>query len=371
VRGPDNLFHWWFKLMKKPPKKPSTKAPEKARLKLAVMGAGQIGRRHIAHLSSLLEAECAAVIDPSPSGADWAAQHQWRWFPTLKAMCAELTVDGVIIATPNQLHVENGLEVVRAGLPALVEKPIADDVTSAITLVEAAEAAGVPLLVGHHRRHNPMIQAAKAVVESGRLGKIASVHGFFWLMKPDSYFDIAWRREAGAGPVLTNLIHDIDLLRYLCGEVEMVQALTSNAMRGHAIEETAVVLLRFANGALGTINVSDSIVAPWSWEHTTGENIAYPRTDQSCYMIGGTLGSLTVPKLEVWHDNGRRDWWQPLESSRVFAPDQDPLPLQIQQFCRVIRGEEAPLVSGREGLQTLKVIAAIQMAAKTGRQVTI
>jgi predicted dehydrogenase len=335
------------------------------------MGAGLIGRRHIEHILAVPEAECAAVIDPSAAAAEWAAQKQLPWFPTFKAMQAALEVDGVIIATPNQMHVENGLEVIRAGIPALVEKPIADNVASATKLVEAAETAGVALLVGHHRRHNPMIQAAKARVVSGRLGKLVSVHGFFWLMKPDDYFDVAWRREVGAGPILTNLIHDIDLLRYLCGEVEAVQALTSNAVRGHAIEETAVVLLRFANGALGTVNVSDSIVAPWSWEHTTGENPAYPRTDQSCYTIGGTLGSLTIPKLEVWHDHQKRDWWQPLEASRVFAPDKDPLPLQIQQFCRVICGEEAPLVSGREGLQSLKVIEAVKAAAMTGKQVKI
>jgi predicted dehydrogenase len=346
-------------------KTPAKKAAGKAPVRLAVMGAGLIGRRHVEHILAVPEAECAAVVDPTSAAAEWAAEKQLPWFPTFKAMQAELVVDGVIIATPNQLHVANGLEVIRAGIPVLVEKPIADDVKSATRLVAAAEAAGVPLLVGHHRRHNPMIQAAKAAVDSGRLGKLVSVHGFFWLMKRDSYFDVAWRREAGAGPILTNLIHDVDLLRYLCGEIEAVQALTSNAVRGHAIEETAVVLLRFANGALGTINVSDSIVAPWSWEHTTGENPVYPRTDQSCYTLGGTLGSLTIPKLEVWHDNGRRDWWQPLEASRVYAPDNDPLPLQIQQFCRVIRGEEAPLVTGREGLQSLKVIAAITTAAKT------
>jgi predicted dehydrogenase len=353
--------------MKKAAKKLSGKGP----VKLAVMGAGLIGRRHVEHILAVPEAELVAVVDPSPAGAEWAAGKQLPYFPSFKAMMATVSVEGVIIATPNQLHVENGLEVIRAGLPALVEKPIADDVKSATKLVEAAEAAGVPLLVGHHRRHNPMIQAAKATVASGRLGQLVSVHGFFWLMKPDSYFDIVWRREAGAGPILTNLIHDIDLLRYLCGEVEMVQALTSNAVRGHVIEETAVVLLRFANGALGTINVSDSIVAPWSWELTTGENPVYPRTDQSCYTIGGTLGSLTIPKLEVWHDNQKRDWWQPLEASRVFAPDKDPLPLQIQQFCRVIRDGEAPLVSGREGLQTLKVIEAVKTAARTGRQVKV
>ena len=284
-------------------KKPSRKAALKGPVRLAVMGAGLIGRRHVAHILAVPQAALAAIIDPSPAAVAWAAQHRLPCYPSFKAMQAAVTVEGVIVATPTRLHVDNGLEVIAAGIPVLVEKPIADNVGAATRLVEAAEAAGVPLLVGHHRRHNPMIQAAKATVASGKLGQLVSVHGFFWLMKPDAYFDVAWRREAGAGPILTNLIHDIDLLRYLCGEVEAVQALTSNAVRGHAIEETAVVLLRFKSGALGTINVSDSIVAPWSWEHTTGENPVYPRTDQSCYTLGGTLGSLNIPTLEFWHDN--------------------------------------------------------------------
>jgi predicted dehydrogenase len=352
-------------------KTPVNTAPAAAPVKLAVIGAGLIGRRHIEHILAVAEADLVGVVDPSPAAADWAAAKRLPYFPSFKAMQAATPADGVIIATPNQMHVENGLDVIRAGIPALVEKPIADTVTSATRLVEAAEAAGVALLVGHHRRHNPMIQAAKAVVASGRLGQLVSVHGFFWLMKPDSYFDVAWRREAGAGPILTNLIHDIDLLRYLCGEVATVQALVANAVRGHGVEETAVVLLRFANGALGTVNVSDAIVAPWSWEHTTGENPVYPRTDQACYTLGGTLGSLTIPRLEVWHDQSKRDWWQPLHADRVYAPDQDPLPLQIKQFCRVIRGVEQPLVSGREGLKTLKVIEAVKAAARSGKLVKL
>ncbi len=172
--------------------------------------------------------------------------------------------DGIIIATPNQLHVQNGLEVVAAGVPVIVEKPIADDVAGATALVEAAEKAGVPLLVGHHRRYNPLIRKAKEIVDSGRLGTILALAGQFWLMKPDDYFDIGWRREAGAGPVFLNLIHDIDLFRYLCGEIVSVQAHESNAVRGNAVEETAVILLRFASGALGTVNVLYSVVAPWS-----------------------------------------------------------------------------------------------------------
>lgn len=238
-------------------------------------------------------------------------------------------------------------------------------------LVAAAEAAGVPLLVGHHRRHNPMIQKAKEIVTSGRLGKLVSVHGFFWLMKPDDYFEVAWRRAAGAGPVLTNLIHDIDLLRYLVGEIASVQALASNAVRGFEIEETAAVLLEFTNGVVGTVNVSDTIVAPWSWEQTTGENPVYPQTDQSCYTIGGTHGALTVPKLEVWSNSGTRSWWEPIEAQRIYAALHDPLRLQIQHLCAVVRGESKPLVSGQDGLQTLRVIQAIKAAAVSGTRIAI
>ena len=277
--------------------------------------------------------------------------------------------DGLIVATPNGLHVENGLAAVAAGIPVLVEKPLADDVASGLSLVEAAERAGVALLVGHHRRHNPMIQTAKTMVDSGRLGEIVAVHGSFWLSKPDGYYDVAWRREAGAGPVLINLIHDVDLLRYLCGEVVAVQSMSSNKQRGFAVEDTATVLLRFANGALGTVTVSDTIPAPWSWEMTTGENPAYPQSDQSCYVIGGSLGSLSIPRLEFWSHQGGRNWWKPLHSERTTLIAQDPLQLQISHFAQVIRGEVSALVSGREGLKTLQVIEAIKQASVSGKTV--
>ena len=339
--------------------------------RIAVAGAGLIGRRHIEHIVADPGATLAAVVDPAPAASDIAQRHGVAWFPDLQALLTHRKPDGIVFATPNQLHVANGLEAVAAGVPALIEKPIADDLAAAAELVAAAEAADVPLLVGHHRRHNPMIQRAKAIIADGRLGRIVSAHGSFWLMKPDDYFDVSWRRQPGAGPILTNLIHDIDLLRYLVGEVAAVQAVTSNAIRGFAIEETAAVVLTFANGALGTINVSDTIVAPWSWEQTTGENPVYPQTDQVCYTIGGTHGSLTIPKLEVWSNAGKRSWWEPFTVDRTYAALQDPLRLQIQHFCRVIQRTEAPLVSGREGLQTLRVVDAIKRAASEGASVRV
>jgi predicted dehydrogenase len=340
-------------------------------VKLAVMGAGLIGKRHAEHIAATPKAALAAIVDPSPSGGELAERLGAQWFMSFADLVTGPRPDGVIIATPNQLHVENGLEAVAAGVPAIVEKPIADDVASATRLVEAAERTKVPLLVGHHRRYNPMIQKAKEIITTGRLGRVLTLQGSFWLMKPDDYFDIPWRRQRGAGPVLVNLIHDVDLFRYLCGEVVSVQAQTSSMVRGNEVEETAVILLEFASGVLGTVNVSDAVVAPWSWELTAGENPAYPRQDQSCYQIGGTHGSLTIPHLELWSNPGKRGWWEPLVRERVPFVPEDPLAAQIRHFCDVIRGEAAPIVTGREGLDTLKVIEAVKQSAQTGAKIRI
>lgn len=340
-------------------------------VRIAVIGAGLIGRRHIEHVAACSEAVLAGIADPSPAARELAARHHVPCFVDIHALIDGTKPDGIIVATPNALHVEHALAAIEARIPVLVEKPLADTLEGAEKLVAAAETASVPLAVGHHRRHNPMIQHARQIIGEGRLGRLVSVHSFFWLMKPDDYFDVAWRREGGAGPVLINLSHDIDLMRYLCGEVIAVQAMDSHAVRGNAAEESCVVTLRFDNGALGTITLSDTAVAPWSWEHTTGENPVYPQTDQTCYFLAGTEGSLTVPKLEVWRNPARKSWWEPFEVTRHVAPKADPLPLQIMQFVRVIRGEEAPLVPGREGLAAMRVIDAVKRAARTGETVRL
>jgi predicted dehydrogenase len=340
-------------------------------VKLVVMGAGLIGRRHIEHVLAEPAAALTAVVDPSPAARALAEENGVAWYADFAAMICDHTPEAAIVATPNQLHVQNGLECIAAGVPALVEKPIADDVVAATTLVEAAERAGVALLTGHHRRHNPLIQRAKKAIEEGLLGDIISVHGTCWFFKPDDYFDVPWRREKGAGPVFLNLIHDVDLLRYLCGDIVSVQAIESGARRGYAVEETAVILLKFASGALGTVNVSDTIVAPWSWELTSGENPAYSHTRETCYWIGGTRGALSVPHLDLWYNPTKPSWWEPIECKSLPVQAADPLSLQVRNLCEVVRGTAKPIVSGREGLNTLKVIAAVKAAAASGHTVAI
>ncbi|MEM9602261.1 MAG: Gfo/Idh/MocA family oxidoreductase [Pseudomonadota bacterium] len=337
------------------------------RPRIAVLGAGLVGRRHAALLHA--SGQLHAIIDPDPLSQPLAADCGVPHFTRLDACLRADRPDGLINATPNQLHRETTECALRAGVPTLVEKPIASTTEDAAAMVAASDATGVPLLVGHHRRHNPLIEQAKALIDAGSLGEIQVVHAQCWLYKPDDYFDAAWRRDSGAGPVFINLIHDVDLLRHLCGEVVDVHALHSRHGRGFDVEETAGALLRFANGALATLSVTDTVPAPWSWELSARENPAYPATDGFCYLIGGKSGSLSLPDLNHWHYGEQPpSWWAPIQRTRYPIAFDEPLQRQIAHFSRVIRGDEAPLVSGREGLETLRVIERIKAAAAANEQ---
>lgn len=339
--------------------------------RIAVMGAGLIGRRHAMHVAACPDADLACVIDPSPVGQAVAQEFGAPWAASLDQALANAHPDGVIVATPNQMHFQNGLDCIAAGLPALIEKPLCDSVADAQRLVAAAEAGGVTLLTGHHRRHNPLMQRARQIIDDGGIGTPVVANAMFWVFKPDEYFDVAWRREKGAGPVYLNLIHDVDSLRYLLGEVAAVTARESNAVRGNPVEDTSVILLEFASGVLATASVCDATIAAWSWEANSGENPAYPQTDQDCYLIGGTHGSLALPSLTLRTARGERSWYSPLDTCRAEVADEDPLARQVSHFARVIRGEATPLVSARDGLETLRVIDAVKQSAASGARVTL
>ncbi|WP_293868666.1 Gfo/Idh/MocA family oxidoreductase [uncultured Alsobacter sp.] len=339
--------------------------------RIAVAGAGLIGKAHIARILAQPKATLAAIIDPSPAAREQAASLGVPHFAEVEEGLAAAKPDGLVIASPNRFHIPHALAAAAAGVPMLLEKPPAEDVAGARRIVEAAERADVPILVGHHHRHSPLISRARDVIQSGRLGRLTAVNAMSLYKKPDhGYFDGpgAWRREPGGGVVLINLIHLVDDLRNLCGDVVSVQAIESSAARGFPVEDTAAVLLRFANGALGTIILSDSAVAPWSWELTSGENKAYPRTDELCIVVAGTQGSIAVPTLETWSHEGD-GWWTPIRSDRIVVPEQDPLTLQMRHFVDVVRREAKPVIDGREGLRTLATTLAVKDAAATGRAV--
>ncbi len=338
-------------------------------LRIALIGAGVMGRQHCQHLNDLPEARLCAVADPGPQAAAFAAECGVPHFADHRRMLDEGRPQAVIVATPNTLHVSTALDCIAAGVPVLLEKPVGVHLDEVRELVAASRNAAVPVLVGHHRRHNPLIVRARELVRDGSLGRLTTVTALWQLQKPDSYFDVAWRREPGAGMLFTNLIHDLDLLRHLCGEVAEVQAITGNGVRGFANEDSAAILLRFANGALGTLTGSDAVAAPWSWELDSGENPVYPRqADQPCYLLAGTRGALSIPQLRLWHYAGPgAGWHQPLLSREEGFQPAEALRRQLEHFVHVVRGQAAPLVSAADAGNTLALIEAIQRASASGR----
>jgi predicted dehydrogenase len=340
---------------------------------LIVLGAGLVGRRHIELIGRHPHAVLAAVVDPAPAAAGIADAAGVPRYTTLADALRTQGPAGVVVATPNQLHLRHGLDCVAAGLPLLMEKPIAGTVAEGLALVEAAEEAGVPLLVGHHRRHSPVIAAAAEAVGSGLLGPVVAVQGSALFYKPDDYFDLApWRREPGGGPILINLIHEVDDLRAICGDIVAVQALASSHTRGLPVEDTVAVTMRFASGALGSFLLSDAAASSRSWEHTSGENPDYPPSpEDDCYLIAGTRGSLAVPSLRVRRYAGRQSWWEPMESDTLPVQRRDPLRVQLDHFCEVVRRRAQPLVSGRDAVETLRVTLAVAEAARTGRGIDL
>jgi len=343
-------------------------------VRIAVAGAGLIGRRHIEEIDASGSAQLAAIVDPGPATQEVADKFGVASYRSLAELFADDEPDGVILATPNQLHVDGGLECVAAGVPVLVEKPIGDTVEGGTRLVEAAEAAGVPLLTGHHRNHSPIMAKAREVVRSGALGSIVAVVGTALFYKPDDYFDVGggWRREPGGGPILLNLIHEVNNLQSLVGDVVRVQATTSNATRGFPVEDTAAMVFTFDNGALGTFLLSDTAASPRSWEQTSQENTTYASyPDEDCYHLAGSRGSLSIPTMRLSTYPGTRSWWEPFDTATVEVERSDPLANQIEHFAAVIRGEEEPVCSGRDGLKTLRVVDAVVESARTGRPVEL
>ena len=259
-----------------------------SKLPIAVVGAGLIGRTHIDRALKSSSVQLIGIVDPTPEAAELARSAGLPCFPDHRSLLAKAQPRGVVVATPNVTHAQITIDCLEHGAAVLVEKPIADTLEDGRRICEASRASGLPVLVGHQRRHNPIMRKAKAIVGAGTLGRPVSATVLCTWLKPRDYFDVAWRRQQGVGPILINLIHDIDLMRHLYGEIEGVQAAASNAVRGFDVEDTAAVVLRFRNGALGTVTVSDTTAAPWNWDLSAGEAERFPRQDVNAHFYSGT-----------------------------------------------------------------------------------
>lgn len=336
---------------------------------LAVIGAGLIGARHATLIRGSRCAQLVALCDPDPAREAVAAEFGVPLYRDPEALLDRERPAGVVVATPNATHADVAVACLRRGLPVLVEKPVADTLEGARRIAAAAQQHGAPVLVGHHRRHNPLLQRARGLLHGGGLGTLVGVNALWTLRKPEDYFTTAWRRERpGGGPLLINLIHDLDSLRFLCGEVTQVYAQTNSAVRGFAVEDSLALTLTFESGALGTILASDATPAPWSYELTTGENPFYPQVAQDCYHFLGSAASLAFPSLRLWRypEGVPPGWGETLSCEQLAVTPADPLVRQLEHFCGVIRAEEAPLVSAADAARSLALALAAGRSAESG-----
>lgn len=345
-------------------------------MRLAVVGAGLIGRAHIAAARARADVRLCAIADPAPAAQALAQDVGVAWHSTLdELLAATAGLDAVVLASPNTHHVQQALACIDAGLAVLVEKPVATTVAEGRVLVDAVRARGARAMVGHHRAHSPIMARAREVVASGELGRIVCISGSSTFLKPDHYFDDGpWRKFKGGGPILINLIHEVHNFRLLCGEIVGVQALASHAVRGFEVEDTVTVNFEFTSGAIGNFLLSDTTASSRNWEHTSHENPAYPQVDdEDCYVISGTRGSLAVPtmRLKTCPKGEAPSWWKPMEHGRVGLVRADPIARQMAHFVAVTRGAAAPIVTVEDGWRNLCVTEAVTRAAETKAYVAV
>jgi len=319
--------------------------------RLVVIGGGLIGIRHVQVIQAHDDCELVGLVDPD-MGIDAGDVERF-------ADMADVPwgVDGAVIATPTGLHAEHGIAAAERGWHVLIEKPVTADVRGALELKAALENAGVRSLVGHHRRYHANVQRLRAMLADGAIGTPVTASVIWAMRKPDNYFDGNWR-TAGGSPVMINLVHDIDILRFVLGEVSDIACLSGAPLRGGDRIESGAVALRFERGATATISFADTAPSPWGFEAATGENPNIGTTHQDMMWITGTQGGISFPSLTSWSGV---DWGQAAKRlpAEVAVNEAVPLVSQLNHFLDVIGGA-LPLIDVADATRTLQVALDIE-----------
>lgn len=343
-------------------------------VRLASIGVGMIGKVHAQFAAKMKECEYVAICDSDPSHEQMARDLGARYYNNYEEMIEKETLDGVLIALPNEMHEPVGSACANNGLHLFVEKPIASTVEEADKLIASARKNNVQLLIAHHRRFNPMVVATRKMIRGGELGNLVGISILWCMYKPSEYFVAGpWRKQKGGGPILINTIHEIDNLRYICGDIERVYAEVSNKTRQFEVEDTVSVSLRFTDGTLASILMSDAAPSLWGYECTMGENPHFYPTKGNIYHFLGTQASLTFPGMcKVYYaDSSKAGWQHPITTEPLNITSADPYPEQLRHFCRVIRGEESPRTSGEDARKTLIATLAVHESGVTNKPIQI
>jgi UDP-N-acetyl-2-amino-2-deoxyglucuronate dehydrogenase len=335
--------------------------------RVGLVGCGRISENHFSAIAKVDGLSISGVCDIVEARAkDAGVKLGVPWFTSYETMLRETPSEIVTVATPSGLHPAHGILAAKAGKHVVCEKPIAITLASADDLVHACDAAGIKLFVVKQNRLNPPVQLLKRAMEKGRFGKIYLANTTVRWTRPQSYYDQApWRGtwEFDGGAFMNQASHYVDLMQWLVGPVESVIAKTATLARKIEAEDTGVAVLRFRNGALGTIEVT---------------MLTYPKNLEGSITILGEkgtvkIGGTAVNKVEKWE-------FADSDPDDALVESSNTNPTSVYGFGHegyyrnvlgVLRGEAIPDTDGRGGRKSLELILGIYESARTGREVPL
>ena len=312
---------------------------------LLVLGAGSIGARHAEAIKAQKGCSLVGVVEPKQS---LHLDANTTYFSDISQVIEP--VDGVIIATPTNLHYENSIYAAHKGWDILIEKPVTASLEEAKDLSQVVQETGIASLVGHHRRYHPSVQAIRSLITNKKIGTAVTASMIWAMRKPDAYFEQNWRSADGS-PVMINIVHDLDLLRFIFGDISKMAGFGSSQIRNQARVESGAAAILFETGMTATISFADTAPSPWGFEAGIGENPNIATSGQDMLWITGTKGGISFPSMTQW--SGAADWSEAPTAHKLQTEKAIPLEQQLRHFLDVMAGTAEPLISILDASKTL------------------
>ncbi len=338
------------------------------RIRFALVGCGRIATNHFnAMRQHDKRCELVGVCDIDPEALASAAELTGaRPYRSLTDMLAKCDADAFVVATPSGLHPEQAIQIAASGRHVITEKPMATRWEDGKRMVAACDTAGVRMFVVKQNRRNATLQLLKRAVDNKRFGRIYMVNlNVFWTRPAEYYNSAKWRGtwEYDGGAFMNQASHYVDLIDWIVGPVESLQAYTATLARDIEVEDTGVISLRWRNGALGSMNVT---------------MLTYPRNLEGSITILGEygtvrIGGVAVNEVQQWefatsHPDDLLVADASYQTTSVYGFGH---PLYYDNVIKVLRGEAEPETDGREGLKSLEVLIAAYMSARDGKRVAL
>jgi UDP-N-acetyl-2-amino-2-deoxyglucuronate dehydrogenase len=346
----------------------------------AIIGCGKVAYAHAEALSSLDESRFIGVFDINRARAKaFAQKYQVAAFADLGQLLSDPTVEMASICTPHYTHPDMIIACSQVGVHVLVEKPLAIDLKGADRALEAATEAGIKLGIVSQRRFYEPVQRVKMALETEKIGRpaLGTLTVMGWRDK-DYYQMDSWRGQwstEGGGVLLTQTVHQIDLLQWFMGPIDEIYGYWANINHPYIeVEDTAVAVLRFKNGALGVLLLSNAqkpgFYGRIHVHGTSGASVGV-QTDWGSPFVSGLTREVDPPINDVWTIPGENHHlieWQREDTIRCRNIDVMTYyhRLQIKDFLEAIKDDREPFVSGQEGRKPVEIITAIYRSCRDG-----